>query len=171
MITKLLGSPDASFVNKIENEKNKEFVQQLPQRSGQDFNELFKDSNKQAIDLLKKMLTFDPAKRISVTDALAHPYLAQLHFPDDEPTCEPVSAFDFDFEKFSLAKDEYKDLIYEEIMLYHSDEAAQSYMTQKQSNPEGQLHLRFGQNKFRKAYKAGEQNNTSDANASGTDEM
>ena len=64
MITKLLGSPDASFVNKIENEKNKEFVQQLPQRSGQDFNELFKDSNKQAIDLLKKMLTFDPANGV-----------------------------------------------------------------------------------------------------------
>jgi len=75
MITKLLGNPSPHFVNKIENEKNKEFVLSLPKRSGQDFNELFKDANKKAIDLLKKMLTYDPAERISVTEALAHPYL------------------------------------------------------------------------------------------------
>lgn len=77
------------------------------------------------------MLTYDPEERITVTDALAHPYLAQLHFPDDEPTCEPVQAYDFDFEKFSLTKDDYKELIYEEIMLYHSDEAAQNYINAK----------------------------------------
>ena len=47
----------------------------LPKRSGQNFNELFKDANEKAIDLLKKMLMYDPAERISVTDALAHPYL------------------------------------------------------------------------------------------------
>jgi len=32
------------------------------------------------------MLTYDPDDRISVENALAHPYLKQLHFPDDEPT-------------------------------------------------------------------------------------
>jgi hypothetical protein len=37
---------------------------------------------------------------------------------------EPVSAYDFDFEKFTLSKEDFKDLIYEEILLYHSDEAA-----------------------------------------------
>ena len=70
------------------------------------------------------MLKYDPEERISIIDALAHPYLAQLHFPDDEPVCAPMSAYDFDFEKFSLSKDDYKELIYEEIMLYHSDQAA-----------------------------------------------
>ena len=99
------------------------------------------------------MLTYDPDERITVTDALAHPYLAQLHFPDDEPTCEPVSAFDFDFEKFSLTKDDYKELIYEEIMLYHSDEAAQAYINSKMQYPDGNLHLKYGNNKFRRAYK------------------
>ena len=77
------------------------------------------------------MLVFDPEERITVTDALAHPYLKQLHFPDDEPTTELVSAYDFDFEKFSLSKDDFKDLIYEEIMLYHSDEAAFEYIKNK----------------------------------------
>ena len=75
MITKLLGNPSAKLINKIENEKNNEFVQQLPKREGKDFNQLFKGASDNAIDLLKKMLTYDPDERISVEEALAHPYL------------------------------------------------------------------------------------------------
>ena len=36
------------------------------------------------LDLLAKMLKFDPAERINVDEALAHPYLAALHDPEDE---------------------------------------------------------------------------------------
>ena len=38
-----------------------------------------------AVDLLKKMLTYDPEDRITFPQALEHPYLSALHFPDDEP--------------------------------------------------------------------------------------
>ena len=75
-----------------------------------------------------------------------------LHFPDDEPTTQPVSAFDFDFEKYSLSKDDFKDLIYSEIMLYHSDEAALSYIKAKEANPGGALNTTYG-HRLRKAYK------------------
>ena len=47
--------------------------------------------------------------------------MSQHHFPDDEPTAETVSAFDFDFEIYGLKKEDYKDLIFEEIMLYHDE--------------------------------------------------
>ena len=152
MITKLLGNPSAKLVNQIENEKNKEFVLQLPKRDGKNFDELFKGANANAIDLLKKMLTYDPADRITIKEALQHPYLKQLHFPDDEPETEPVSAFDFDFEKYSLSKEDFKDLMYEEIMLYHSDEAAFQYIKSKKEHPGGSLHLKYG-SRIRKAYK------------------
>ena len=69
------------------------------------------------------MLTFDPEKRITIDQALEHPYMARLHFADDEPIGEPVSEFDFDFELYSLKIGEYKELIYDEIALYHSDKA------------------------------------------------
>ena len=41
-----------------------------------------------ALDLLDKMLAFNPHKRITVEDALAHPYLEQYYDPSDEvPPC------------------------------------------------------------------------------------
>ena len=54
------------------------------------------------------MLHFDPKKRITVDEALSHPYLQELHYDDDEPTTDPVSAFDFDFELYDLSKDDYR---------------------------------------------------------------
>lgn len=39
---------------------------------------------------MKRMLVFDPRKRITVDEALEHPWLASLHDLNDEPTC-PVS--------------------------------------------------------------------------------
>lgn len=132
MITKLLGNPKESTVNKIEHAKNKDFVRQLPKREGTDFNKLFKGANPLAIDLLQKMLTYDPDERITVEEALAHPYMKQLHCPEDEPITTPVSAFDFDFEKYSLSREDFKDLMFSEIALYHSDEAAQLYLKNKE---------------------------------------
>lgn len=90
-------------------------MKNLPANKGKDFSELFRSATDQAIDLLKKMLTFDPEARISIEDALAHPYLERLHFEEDEMTGDHVSNFDFDFEFFSLSKAEYKELIYDEI--------------------------------------------------------
>ena len=37
-----------------------------------------------ALDLLEKMLCFDPKLRITAAEALAHPLLAAYHDPDDE---------------------------------------------------------------------------------------
>lgn len=37
------------------------------------------EANPLAMDLLSKMLTFHPNKRITVEEALAHPYLKSLH--------------------------------------------------------------------------------------------
>lgn len=79
--------------------------------------------------------------------------MSQLHFPDDEPTCEPVSAFDFDFEIYSLKKDDYKDLIYEEIMLYHEEESVKQYLKNKSEYPEGVLFKRYGKDRIKKKFK------------------
>jgi len=61
MITELVGNPDSKLIKMIEDEDNRTFMMQLPTRKGQDFKELFKGApNPDAVDLVKKMLTFDP---------------------------------------------------------------------------------------------------------------
>lgn len=116
-------------------------------------NSIFKGANPDAVDLIRRMLTFDPTKRITIDEALEHPYMSQLHFPDDEPTTEEVSAFDFDFEIYSLKKEDYKDLIYEEIMLYHDEDSVKQYMKDKAENPEGILYKRYGKDRIKKKFK------------------
>ena len=51
---------------------------------------MFPHANPLALDLLAKMLNFDPAKRITCEQALEHPYLAVWHDPTDEPVCQTV---------------------------------------------------------------------------------
>ena len=77
---------------------------------------MWHEANPAALDLLEQMLQFNPAKRIDVKAALAHPYLESLHNPDDEPECK--EEFDFSFEGATLSKE----LIQELIQLSISDQ-------------------------------------------------
>ena len=147
MIIELLGFPSEDEIEIFSEIKDKELLKKFPvdKTLSQDaFEERFKDCSPVAVDLLKKMLTFDPTKRISVQDALNHPFLEELHCPEDEPTTDPVSAFDFDFEIYELQNTDYKDLLYEEIMLYHSEEVLKLYMDNKMNFPEGILSKKYG---------------------------
>ncbi|XWS38314.1 hypothetical protein CRYUN_Cryun19dG0121100 [Craigia yunnanensis] len=72
-----------------------------------------------SVDLLEKMLVFDPNKRITVDEALCHPYLASLHDINDEPVCaRPLS---FDFEQSSCTEDHIKELIWRESVKFNPD--------------------------------------------------
>lgn len=154
MIIELVGNPPKEVVDQIHNPKNKEFIESFPKTKGKDFKTLFKGANPDAIDLLQKLLIFDPKKRITIEEALEHPYMSQLHFKDDEPTTDLVSAFDFDFELYSLKKEEFKDLIYEEIMLYHDEKSKKEYEKNKESHPNGILNKRYSKDRIRKKYRS-----------------
>ncbi|CAE6156084.1 unnamed protein product [Arabidopsis arenosa] len=69
----------------IDNQKARRFIKSLPFSKGTHFSQIYPHANPLAIDLLQRMLVFDPTKRISVSDALLHPYMAGLL----EPECNP----------------------------------------------------------------------------------
>lgn len=127
IIFNLIGSPTAEDIAKIPNPRSREKVARMPKKAPKDFSTMFRDANPLALDLLKRLLTFDPEKRITIEQALLHPYLQELHFPEDEPTTEPVSMFDFEYERQILTMRDLKDLMYEEILLYHFSEKKNHY--------------------------------------------
>lgn len=71
-------------------EQAQDYIRSLPIKPRIPFATLYPQANPHAIDLLTRMLTFDPSKRISCEEALEHPYLAVWHDPNDEPVCETV---------------------------------------------------------------------------------
>lgn len=60
----------------------------LPDSAPVDLKVKFPDAHPDAVDLLSKMLTLDPKNRISVEQALEHPYLSSLHDAALEPVAE-----------------------------------------------------------------------------------
>ncbi|KOS13538.1 cmgc mapk protein kinase [Malassezia pachydermatis] len=70
----VLGTPSENVINKIRSKRAKDHLQSLPTEKSSSFSELFPSAPKQAIDLLSKLLHWDPQERITAGEALAHPW-------------------------------------------------------------------------------------------------
>jgi len=118
IILDVLGTPSLDDFYAITSLRSREYIRALPFRKKKPFSQLFPNANPLAVDLMERCLTFNPKMRITVEEALGHPYLEPYHDPTDEPDAEPLdpSFFDFDYTKEPLNKEQLKVLIYEEIM-------------------------------------------------------
>ncbi|KAI0529197.1 hypothetical protein KFK09_001744 [Dendrobium nobile] len=119
LITELIGSPDDTSLGFLRSDNARRYVKQLPQYPRQRFCARFPNTSNGAVDLLEKMLVFDPSKRITVDEALCHPYLASFHELNEEPVCP--TPFNFDFEHPSLTEEDIKELIWRESLTFNPD--------------------------------------------------
>ncbi len=69
------GSPDADTRKQITNEYALKYIESLPQKQKQNLADVFPGQPPAALELLDKMLDLNPVTRITVDQALAHPYL------------------------------------------------------------------------------------------------
>lgn len=142
-VLQLLGTPTDSDLSFTRNEDARRYIRQLPRHTRQNLAKVFPHVNPLAIDLIDKMLTINPSKRITgnnlfefevvwfhifpgeglkcdhilymtVEEALEHPYLAKLHDTADEPVC--LEPFSFDLEHQMLTEEQMKDMIYREAL-------------------------------------------------------
>ncbi|VVC33576.1 Protein kinase, ATP binding site,Mitogen-activated protein (MAP) kinase, ERK1/2,Protein kinase [Cinara cedri] len=110
----ILGSPTTADLLCIINEKARSYLQSLPFKPKIAFSKLYPNADPKALDLLDKMLTFNPNNRITVEQALAHPYLEQYYDPADEPIAE--EPFGFVTELDDLPRETLKQMIFAETV-------------------------------------------------------
>uniref|UniRef100_A0A8C5TA54 Protein kinase domain-containing protein n=1 Tax=Malurus cyaneus samueli TaxID=2593467 RepID=A0A8C5TA54_9PASS len=90
----------------------------LPSQTRVAFEEIFPPSTPlPALDLLKKLLVFNPDKRLTAEEALKHPYVNRFHCPAREPS------LDFDVilplgDDVQLSVAEYRNKLYEVLSSY-----------------------------------------------------
>ncbi|KAG6473541.1 hypothetical protein ZIOFF_067458 [Zingiber officinale] len=112
---------DAADFDFVTYQPIRDYIDSLPDSPGVPFASMFPDANPLAVDLLKKLLVFNPAKRINATEALEHPYMAQLYDPLLDPAAKGPIDLGFDDD---LGEDKIREMIWEETLCYRPGKAA-----------------------------------------------
>jgi len=119
LIIDVLGTPTEEDLKCIANVQAVQFLRTLPVKARKPWSELFPNAAPQALDLLGRMLVFNPAKRCSMEDCLTCEYLAPLHQNRALPSTE--DKFSFGFESPDVTQDELRDLIWREMTRFHPE--------------------------------------------------
>eukprot|EP00252_Welwitschia_mirabilis_P015123 TRINITY_DN3328_c0_g1_i1.p1 TRINITY_DN3328_c0_g1~~TRINITY_DN3328_c0_g1_i1.p1 ORF type:complete len:369 (+),score=36.87 TRINITY_DN3328_c0_g1_i1:639-1745(+) len=121
LIISVLGSPDEHDLEFIHSQKARTYIRSLPNIPQASLQRLYPGANPVAIDLLDKMLIFDPRKRITVLEALEHPYFSSLHDLSLEPSA--ASAFELNMPAEDLREEVFREMVWNEMLFYHPEMA------------------------------------------------
>ncbi|KPP57259.1 hypothetical protein Z043_125040, partial [Scleropages formosus] len=143
-IMEVVGTPSPELLKKISSEHAQKYIQSLPYMPQQDLEKIFRGANPLAVDLLKRMLVLDCDGRVTAAEALAHPYFAQYHDPDDEPEAPP---YDQTPESKDRTLEEWKELVFEEVKSFKApgskQESLQGFYRQEINKTEWEVPERY----------------------------
>ncbi|XP_042430220.1 mitogen-activated protein kinase 10-like isoform X1 [Zingiber officinale] len=119
LMTDLLGTPTLDTISRVRNEKARKYLSSMRRKQPVPFSHKFPNGDPMALKLLEKLLAFDPKDRPSAEEALADPYFKGLSKLEREPSSQPISKMEFEFERRRVSKEDIRELIFREILEYH----------------------------------------------------
>jgi len=117
VIFSVLGTPSHEEIQRLNNPKAKKYLRSLPKKGLQDFSVMFPGVGADGVDLLSRLLTFDPLKRCTVDEIFAHPFLDKVRDTDMERVMNEVI---MDFEDVELSMQTIRELIIDEVLQYNT---------------------------------------------------
>ncbi|CEF64814.1 Mitogen-activated protein kinase 15 [Strongyloides ratti] len=119
-IMNTIPKPSKSDIDSIGSHYAASVLEKMPQKPRKPLDSLFVNCDPNAIDLVYRILSFAPHKRLTVEQCLVHPYVLQFHNPYDEP------ALNYDVtlplpDHIQLTIDDYRNKLYELIDINKTD--------------------------------------------------
>jgi mitogen-activated protein kinase 1/3 len=143
VIFDVLGTPSEADLAQVDNVTARNYIAALPKKRALDLSQKFRGSDPLAIDLLQKLLHFNPSTRYTATQALQHPYLREMREGQTNPlfTLPSLGGLSshvhghagWDFEDETLDEEKIRRLILEEIMLDNPGMRAKIQAAQQQT--------------------------------------
>ncbi|XP_057954697.1 mitogen-activated protein kinase 20 isoform X2 [Malania oleifera] len=119
LMTDLLGTPSLDTISQVRNEKARRYLTSMRKKQPVPFAQKFPNADPLALRLLERLLAFDPKDRPTAEEALADPYFKGLAKVEREPSCQPITKMEFEFERRRVTKEDIRELIFREILEYH----------------------------------------------------
>lgn len=130
IIFKTIGKPVEAKLDWISHKDAKKWVARQKPSPGIDFRAEFPESklSDDGLDLMKRLLVINPQNRISVDEAIEHPFLADVREPEKEITA-PTFDLSFEFEATMKTKFGIRHLMYHTLIdFYNKREDEQSHL-------------------------------------------
>ena len=108
-----LGPPTEEDLVGCTNQIARDYVFNITRVDPRPFDQLFQNIDELELDILSRMLCWNPNERITVDEALQHEYFESLYRPDDIVITEPLDTSDI--ERPDITLEELKWLLYNEI--------------------------------------------------------
>ncbi|KAL5163562.1 Mitogen-activated protein kinase 16 [Glycine soja] len=119
LMTDFLGTPSPEAIARVRNEKARRYLCCMRKKKPVPFSQKFPNVDPLALRVLERMLAFEPKDRPTAEEALAYPYFKGLAKVEREPSAQPVTKMEFEFERRRITKEDVRELIYREILEYH----------------------------------------------------
>lgn len=99
-------------IDSIKSQYSSSVLDRMTCKPKKSLEEILPNAPPDGIDLLKKLLQFNPDKRLTAEQALSHPYVARFHNPEEEPSMDydVIPALNDDVQ---LSVEEYRVKLYE----------------------------------------------------------
>jgi serine/threonine protein kinase len=114
-IIEVTGKPNKIDMKAIRSKHTQSMIDGLQVKQQRSLSSMYPTAPPDALDLLSKLLQFNPEKRSTIEAAIAHPYLSQFHNASEEPVLTSPIQISIDDNK-RLKISDYRKYLYKKIV-------------------------------------------------------